>query len=396
MNIDSPTPNLMTSLRALPRAAWFMFAGTFINRCGSLVMPFITIYMTRNGFTVADAGWTLAAYGLGNLGATLIGGHLADSIGRKNTMMLSLFSSSVLMCLLAQAHTLAGIQIFMFLIGLAGELYRPAVNALIADIIPAQHRLTAYAANRTALNAGWAFGPAIGGLLSEYSWTLIFYADGLSTLAFGLIALRELPHGNRSTGVVARWGGIWREIFRNRPFMAFAAANLCVAIVFVQINSTFSLLITDGGFEPWVYGLVNSLNGLLVVLIELPLTTITRRYHPRSVIVVGYFLIGLGMVFAGGANSIGAFLAVIAIFTLGEIIALPMASSYLAQLAPDAYRGRFMGVFGLTWSLAVLVGPKLGLTVYGRDPDLWWWICGALGTVAAILMLTSKPGSSAN
>lgn len=390
MSFNQPTPDLMTSLRALPRAAWFMFAGTFINRCGSLVMPFITLYMTRQRYSLADAGWTLFAFGLGNLGASLIGGHLADMIGRKRTMMTSLFSTSVLMCLLPQAHSLGVIQALMFAIGLAGELYRPAVNALIADIIPMEHRLTAYAANRTALNAGWALGPALGGFLANYSWAGLFYADALTTFLFGLIAWRTLPHGNRSSGTAMRWSGIWREILRNRPFLVFAAANLCVAIIFMQMNSTFSLLITDRGFEPWVYGLVNSLNGALIVFIELPLTSVTRRFRPRNVIALGYFLCGLGMTFAVGADSIPAFVSVIVVFTIGEIIALPMASVHLAQIAPEAYRGRFMGVFGLTWALAVLLGPKLGLTTYAVAPDAWWWFCGFLGVAAAALMLSIK------
>lgn len=381
----------MTSLRALPRAAWFMFAGTFINRCGTLVIPFITLYMTAHEFTVAQAGWALAAYGFGNLGASLVGGHLADHLGRKHTMLLSLFSTTAVMLVLAHTHSLAGIQSLMFLAGFAGELYRPAVNALVADIIPLEHRLTAYAANRTALNAGWAFGTALGGFLAKYSWALIFYADALTTFLFALIALQTLPHGNRSPSGAAKWSGIWREVLRNRPFLAFAAANLCVAMIFMQMNSTFSLLIVDGGFEPWVYGVVTSLNGLLIVAIELPLTTITRRFQPRHVIIVGYFLTGLGLLFATGAQTIGAFIGVVLIFTLGEIISMPMVSNYLAYIAPDAYRGRFMGVFGLTWGLSVLLGPKLGLAVYAIHPDLCWWACGTLGTLAAILMQSSRP-----
>jgi MFS family permease len=371
MDSAGVNPDLMTSLRALPRVAWFIFAGTFINRCGSLVMPFITLYLTRQQHSVADAGWTLFTFGLGNLGATLVGGHLADRIGRKRTMMLSLFSTSAVVCLLPHATSLAGIQALMFLTGLAGELYRPAVNALIADFIPLEHRLTAYAANRTALNAGWALGPALGGFLAHHSWALLFYADAATTFLFGLIAWKALPDGDHSRELMARWSGIWREVFRNRPFLAFASANLCLAIVFMQMNSTFSL----------------------IVFFELPLTAVTRRFRSRNVIAAGYFLCGTGMTFAVGANSIPSFVLVMMIFTLGEMLSLPMAATYLAQIAPEAGRGRFMGVFGLTWALSMLIGPKLGLAVYARQPDLWWWICGGLGALAAILMLAGTPSA---
>ena len=134
--------NFLTSLKALPRAAWFIFVGTFINRCGMLVVPFLTLYLTRHGYTIADAATALVAYGVGHLFATLIGGHLADSIGRKHTIVISMFTTAVAMCFLPHAQTLNEIIILTFLTGLTGEIYRPAVNALIADIVPVEHRIT--------------------------------------------------------------------------------------------------------------------------------------------------------------------------------------------------------------------------------------------------------------
>lgn len=392
METKDTSPGLLVSLRAMPRAFWFIVIGTFINRCGMLVLPFVTLYLTAQDYSVADAGWALLWYGVGHLGASLGGGQLADTIGRKNTMMLSFFSTSVVMCAFPQVSSIGAIFLLMFLTGLTGELYRPAVNALIADLIPEEHRLAAYATNRTALNAGFAVGPALGGFMAKYSWAWLFYADGATTFVFGVIAAFTLPHGNRNKTTAAESWGAWREILTNVPFMLFALANLFVAIAFMQIHSTFGLMIRDAGYETWVYGLISSLNGLMIVMIELPLTTITRRYRARNVIVLGYFLIGAGYPLLLGAPLVRTFVVVMVIYTIGEIICMPMAAAYLAELCPEDKRGRYMGAFGLTWGIAILIGPKVGLSVYEASSDLWWIVCGLLGVIsAAIVFFAPSP-----
>ena len=384
----------MTSLRAMPRAFWFIVIGTFINRCGMLVMPFATLYLTAQNYSISQAGTALLWYGVGHLGASLGGGQLADTIGRKNTMSLSFFSTTVVMFAFPQVSSLEAIFTLMFFTGLAGELYRPAVNALIADLIPEQHRLAAYAANRTALNAGFAIGPALGGFMTQYSWDWLFYADGITTFIFGVIAVIALPHGRRGKVSAAENYGAWKEIVSNVPFMCFALANFFVAIAFMQMHSTFSLVILDAGYLPWVYGLISSLNGLLIVLIELPVTAMTKRYRARGVIVLGYFLIGAGYPLLMGSPLITTFIVVMIIYTIGEIICMPMAMAYLAQLCPEDKRGRYMGAFGLTWGLALLIGPKLGLAVYEISPDFWWVTCGVLGTIGAAIVLCAPSARS--
>ncbi|MBG88635.1 MAG: hypothetical protein CMO80_17280 [Verrucomicrobiales bacterium] len=378
---------VMEDLRALPRAAWFIFVGTFINRCGTLVMPFMTLYMTRHGFDVHQAGTALLAYGIGNLGAAFIGGQLADSIGRKNTMMISFFSTGAVMVAIPSAEGLWWIYGLMLLAGLTGEIYRPAVNALIADIIPEEQRLTAYAANRTALNAGWAFGPSVGGFIAAYDWSWLFYADAVTSALYGVIALFALPHGNRESKAERNASSICRAILGNRPFILFWIASFLIAIPFMQINAAFSLHVTDNGCPTWVYGLVNSLNGALIVFVELPLTGITRNYSPRRVIFIGYTLVGIGILYTAWATTIADFVIMMCIFTLGEIISLPVVMSHLSRIVPENGRGRYMGIFGMNWAFALLVGPKLGLHAYSINPFVWWVIVGLSGIVGGLLVL---------
>ena len=162
----NPQPTLLSSLRALPRPAWIIFFGTFLNKFGTFVVPFLTLYLTNQGYTVTDAGIAVGAYGVGGLFASLLGGYLADKLGRRQTIVLSMFLGAAMMMLLSQAKSLPLIIGLTALTGLASEFYRPASNALLADLVPPDQRVTAFATLRMAFNAGFAFGPATAGLLA--------------------------------------------------------------------------------------------------------------------------------------------------------------------------------------------------------------------------------------
>src|SRR5438093_2858606 len=191
--------SLRESLRALPRSAWILFFGTFLNKFGTFVLPFLTIYMTRLGFSTTQAGLAIAAYGIGSLLASIVGGHLADRLGRRKTIVLSMFSGALAMLCLSQARTLPMMIAFAALVGLTGELYRPASSALLADLVPAGQRITAFAAYRMALNAGFAFGPATAGLLAKKSFLWLFVGDAATSILYGLVAWFALPAGLRGT-----------------------------------------------------------------------------------------------------------------------------------------------------------------------------------------------------
>src|ERR1043166_8674830 len=155
--------SLRETLRVLRRGAWILFFGTFLNKFGTFVLPFLAIYMTRLGYTAAQAGLAIASYGTGTLGACFLGGHLADRLGRRKTIVLSMFSAAAMLLCLSQARRLPIIILFSAAAGLTAELYRPASSALLADLVPNGRRVTAFAAYRMALNAGFAFGSATAG-----------------------------------------------------------------------------------------------------------------------------------------------------------------------------------------------------------------------------------------
>jgi MFS family permease len=378
--------SLVENLRAMPRGAWILFFGTFLNKFGTFVLPFLAIYVTRLGYSTAQAGIPIAAYGVGTLLASLLGGHLADRLGRRKTIVLSMFSAAGAMLWLSQARSLPGIVVLSGLAGLTGELYRPASSALLADLVPAGQRVTAFAAYRVALNAGFAFGPATAGLLAQTSFAWLFVGNAITSILFGLVAWFGLPAGLRLERAASSLLENIRVLRNNREFVQVLVACLAVGLVFVQVFSSMSLAITSSGFSTTVYGLVISLNGALVVLFELPIASITGRYAARRVMAIGFLLIGVGFASNLLPRTIPLLVLTTVVFTLGEMISMPVSGAYVADLAPEHQRGLYMGLYGLTWSLAFVCGPGVGLWLFSAHPVLLWGLCGVLGIVAAAVI----------
>jgi len=382
--------SLRQNLRALPRGAWILFFGTFLNKFGTFVLPFLAIYMTSMGYSPAQSGMAIAAYGVGSLAAALIGGYLADRIGRRRTIMLSMFSVAFAMIGLSQVKSLPMIMLFSGLAGLTGEMYRPASSALLADLVPAGQRVTAFAAFRMAFNAGWAFGPATAGLLAKKSFAWLFFGDAATSILFGLVAWFALPAGLRGTRAENSIVETFRVLRQDHRFRQLVFAALAIGLVFVQAFSTLSLEITRHGFSASTYGLVISLNGVLVVLFELPLTVITKRFPARRMIGLGYLLTGIGFASNLLPRTLPLLLMTTTLFTFGEMISMPVAGAYVADLAPADKRGLYMGTYSLVWSLAFICGPSLGMILFEFNPALLWATCGVFGVMASCIILAGR------
>lgn len=374
----------------MPRSAWVLFAGTFVNRLGTFVLPFITLYLTRNGFSAPQAGLAIAAYGLGGLLSQIVGGLLADRIGRRNAIALSMLSTGALTLALWRAETLALIYPLMFGIGCMGELHRPASGALIADLLPSEQRVTAFTLYRLAVNVGWAGGLALGGFLAEASFDLVFVGDAATSIAFGVISLVALPHGTRTTRrEEAHLPTARSSILADRGFLLFLGAVLITGAVYSQNVSTMPLHIREAGYSPSTYGLLQSLNGVIVVFAELPVIAWTQRHERLRMVALGELLIGIAFASLLFADTLPLLVAMIAVWTFGEMIESPMASAIAADRAPAHARGRYQSAFGSMFGVAWIFGPMLGTLTFAVNPAVLWTACGVLGVVAAALSLAA-------
>jgi MFS family permease len=378
-------PSLLSRLRGLPRPAWILFLGTFLNKFGTFVLPFLTVYLTRRGFSLAAAGTAMSAYGIGSLMASVLGGQLADTIGRRKTIVLSMFSVAGAMLLLSQSHNLVAIVAATWLAALTGELYRPASSALLADLVPPELRVTAFSAYRMAFNAGFAFGPATAGFLAERGYFWLFAGDAATSVLFGVIALALLPRTPVTRYENGGWTADLKVLAADREFHRVLFGAFVIGLVFLQISSSFSLHVTRLGFSPATYGMILSLNGVLVTFCELPMTSFIGRFRPWHMMALGYLLIAIGFAGNAFAHTVPALMGCVVIFTFGEMATFPVSSAYIAGLAPAHLRGRYMGAYSLTWSAALIFAPQMGLRLLAIGPKALWFTCGALGLAATAI-----------
>ncbi len=379
--------SLFQNLKALPPAAWILFGGTFINRFGTFVMPFLAIYMTRNGFTPAQAGLAVSSYGAGHIFAAMMGGHLADRIGRRYTIALSMLLSAAAMVALSQARAFPAILVLSFATGLCAELYRPAASALLGDLVSEEQRVAAFGMYRFAINLGFAAGPATAGFLANKSFFYVFLGDAITSLLFGIVALLALPHGNRAPAHDEQPSEALRVAARDRAFVYFLAATFCLTWVEFQLHSTLPLHISTLGFPPSTYGMLLSLNGAMIVVFELLITAWAQRRPQQPLIAIGYGLNGVGFALTGLATGVPMLAVTVVIWTIAEMIYAPASGAYVVGLAPERYRGRYMGLWHSMWSVGMVSGPAMGTWIYQRSPNALWWTCFAMGVAGAVLAM---------
>ena len=384
------TKSLRENLRTLTPPAWILLGGTFINRFGTFVIPFLVLYLTRRGYSITQAGLGIGAYGAGHVFASLLGGHLADRIGRRNTIVTSMFGSAAAMLALSQARSLPAILAVACLAGTMAEMYRPASHALLVDLVGTSHSVFAFGMYRFAVNLAFAAGPATAGFLADRSFLYLFVGDAATSIVYGLIALFALPHGLRSDMKGERVGEAMRIASKNAPFLFLLAATFLLTLVDFQLTSTFALHVKSVGLPPRVYGLLVSENGLLIIFFELWITMFVQRFPPQPVIALGYLLAGFGFALTGIARTIPALAATVVIWTFGEMFSSPMVVSFVAQIAPEQYRGRYMGLLTVAWSFGMLFGPPIGTLIFARNPAVLWAGCGVLGVTSASLLLANR------
>uniref|UniRef100_UPI00404948CE MDR family MFS transporter n=1 Tax=Cephaloticoccus sp. TaxID=1985742 RepID=UPI00404948CE len=384
---------LIADVRGLPRSVHILVGGQFINRFGGFVLPFLALYLTGRGIGMGQVALVLGSISIGGLLGPIVSGYLSDAIGRRNTIVVALACSAITTVSLYYCQTVPEFMVVAFLHGFCAFLYGPAANALLTDLVTEDQRVIAFALMRLAINAGFAAGPAVAGLLFSRAPALIFYGDAFTTLIYALLAFLYLPHGLRTiTGKVTSLNVIWQswrealvDMIHNRPFVILVISSLLMEIAFVQGFNVLAITATDRGLSPAQYGVVMALNGVLVLLIELPLNQWARRFDLRKVLVLGFALVGLGCASFGFMRTQPGFLLGMILFTIGEMLALPISMSYASTLAPTAYRGRYFGMRSIVWAVAGMVGSS-GVWVYGPLGDNGWYVAGGIGVLGAIVM----------
>jgi MFS family permease len=376
-------------LARLPGPVRLLITGTLINKVGTFIVPYLTIVLFREfHLTETQVAELFSAYGAGSIVSILAGGFLTDRLGRRRTLMVSLFGSGVLAVGLGFAPSTRVFVPLLVLFGFVADLYRPAASAIIGDLLPSTHRVSGFAALRMAVNLGFAVGMAVGGLLADWSWRLLFFGDGLTTLIYGVVVYLFIPETRPETREGPAVPGLPpppESPFRDGIYLQMTAVAFAFSLVFFSHISVMPLTITAAGYPALAYGLLVGLNGLLIALLEISLVEKLKPYRRLRVAALGQVLAGLGFGLTGLVLHWSWWLMSVLIWTAGEILSSPQEVAFIADWAPPAARGRYLSLFQASWSLALAINPILFLPIHATlgEPRFW-----------ALMFLIALPGAA--
>lgn len=405
------------SVAGLPREFWWLWTSTLINRLGGFVATFMAIYLTtERGFSASYAGLVIALYGLGGVVSSVGAGVLTDRLGRRPTLLIAQLASAVTTAALGFMTHPVAIALVTLLVGMATNASRPAVQAMMADIVHPEDRVRAFALNYWAINLGFGVSAMAAGFVAEVSYLAGFLGDATMTLICALVIFAKLPESRPSHGLGvattregASTAGIdggsaarktgdpgvagpegYREIglgtvLRDGRFMSVVGLCFITALIFQQSYVGLPVAMAHAGLSPADYGLGMAVNGLLIVIAQIPLSRLIEHRNPRHLLIASALLAGYGFGLTAFAGSAGAFALTVCVWTLGEIINAPTQASLVVALSPRHARGRYQGVYSLSWSVATLVAPLLAGSVVDRFGTAWLWTgCALVGTAAAV------------
>ena len=394
------TPFRLRFLRdtGLPHTYWFLWGGTIVNRIGGFVIPFLTLYLTGpRGLPVSQAALMVSLFGGGSFGASLIGGELADRFGRRPVMLISFFVAPLAMLMVGLGQAIAVIAVATLLLGFFTDLYRPAVNAAIADMVPPQDRPRAYGYMYWAINLGAAVAPILAGLMARTNYLLLFFGDALTTFLFGLIVLigvRETRPAELQGGVPLALGERLRAVRSETVLLAFTGLTLLFGTVYMQGHVTLPVDMLSNGLTAEQYGLAVAVNGLLIVILGLPASNAATRWPRFGVMAAAGVLLGVGFGLPALVTTFAGYALSVAIWTLGEIGGATVAPAIVSDLAPADKRGLYLGVFGAAWGLAFLTGPVIGGWIYQTyGATALWTACLITGCALGAGFLAMAPAA---
>lgn len=370
--------------RGLPASCWLLSMVAFVNRAGTMVVPYFTIYLKQEfGLSVSEAGAFLGVYGIGSVLGNVLGGRLADRIGAVQLQVASLLLAGAWFAVLTQASTLAWLGAGMFVLGLLNDMFRPGNMAAVTHAAPVEVRAKALALNRLMINAGWAVGPTIGGELAGIGYDLLFLVDGATCMAAGLLLLalrshiRQLPHAGGATSAEDPACSPWRD----GRLLVLLALSTGITMVFMQMYSSGMRHMKDTlGWREDEIGWLLAVNPVLIALVEMPLVHVLRRHAPLPIVALGSAMVGLSLCMFEVAPTTAGLVAMMMCFTLGEMLWSPLLGAHVSSIAPDRARGSYLGLYSSTFALAWIVAPFSGGTVYDvLGPAALWYGCCAAG-----------------
>lgn len=389
---------LKKTYRRFPRDFWVLMLASFVDMLGgSLIFPFFALFITQKfnvGMTQVGTMflvWALTSSVIGNT----LGGAMADKFGRKTNLIIGLVASAVSALLMLLIGDFNWFFLAVGVVGIFQDIAGPARSAMIADLVPEDLRSDAYGMFRIIFNMSATIGPLIGGLVASRSFNALFIADVVISILVAVFVFLRLPETKpvvvktedqqKESSFADTFKG-YRQVLRDRLFIAFGLVTLLQTLVYVQMNSTLSVYLRSShGLPIEKFGTLLSLNALMVVLMQMAFTRLVSARPPMLVCALGTLLYAVGFGMFGVVSGYGWFVAAMVIITIGEMIVAPVEQTLVIDFAPENMRGRYSAIFGFVWIIPWAIGPLgAGLIMDHFDPRLMWVIAFGIGMLSTI------------
>lgn len=385
-----PVVNLYrNAFSGLSRSTWWLALILLVNRSGTMVVPFMTIYLTQfHGFSIAKAGIVMGLFGAGAVAGGFLGGRLTDKYGFYRIQFITLSGGALVFFVLGQMKSYPLICLFTFLLSLVNEAFRPANATAVAYYSTPENRTRSYSLNRLAINLGWAFGGGLGGLLASFNYQLLFWVDGCTNLAAAFLIWRYLkPVKAVKTSGHHEVVDPAASAYRDKIYLLFIVCTTLFAMCFFQLFTNLPVYFKQElHLTESFIGLLMALNGLIIAFIEMVLIyQLEGRRSNLSYISSGVVLCAFSYVMYNLLpNTMMLAVGAMVVITFGEILSMPFMNAFWISRSNAHNRGQYAGLYTISWALAQVLGPTLGAQVVQHYNFAWlWWVVGLVCLISA-------------
>lgn len=378
------------SFKGLSAESWMLAIVMLINRSGSMVLPFLGVYMTDHlGFGLEAAGLVLSCFGIGAVLGSWLGGMLTDKIGEYKVQSASLLLSVPLFCLIPLFKTELGLAFIILCQSTVSEFFRPANSVAITKYAKKGNITKSFSLNRMAVNLGFSIGPAMGGILSAISYDFLFFTNAAGALLAGITYIwffRKREYRNAHSNV-SKQTEKSESAYKDYKFLLFVGLCMLFSICFFQLLNTLTLFYKiEAKLSQQMIGFILGYSGFIIVLMEMLLVDIAeKRFRIRFTLFIGTLLCGISFALLGLGTSLVLLFLAMSILCVGEIWALPFMSTVTAMRSGENNKGAYMGILGIGFSLSFIITPYLGTLIAQEFGfKILWFGTGILLTLTAI------------
>lgn len=388
--------NYIDSFKGLSKEVWWLALITLINRAGTMVIPFLSLYLTESlDFTLTNVGWIMSAFGFGSVIGSWLGGKLTDKIGYYKVMLLSLFSTGFLFIGLQFLTTFYSLCFGIFIVMVVADSFRPAMFVALSAYSKPENKTRSVTLIRLAINLGFSAGPAIGGLIITYlSYGGLFWVDGVTCILASLLLLNVLNPKKAKVLEEQKIVSNPKSAYSDKVFWIFLIAMSLFGVVFLQLFSTIPLFYKDVFLlSELEIGIILGMNGFIIFLLEMPLVKWLEnsKYSKSSLMLIGATLTGLSFFILTTTSWAGVLIASMLFITFGEMIAFPFSNAFAMNRSKKGNQGEYMALYSISFSVAHIFGHNGGMQLIENfGYDYTWYIVTALALLCMFLLFVLR------